>query len=170
MSEHPLEKPTVSAGMCIRLVNPHPFTWELEFVLLTYFLKNILNRNLSRCTAAPESPTEAFIKRKKAFIEISQRHRGDKGQSSCLWKFSNQNSNGENYRYLLSKELCIYLVVLLSGIMYFTPWLVLHSGSFVSHLKGMSNVKCLSLKIWRLQPPHTHKRTLGYVYGFIYIW
>ncbi|XP_069421246.1 centrosomal protein of 295 kDa isoform X1 [Ovis canadensis] len=82
MSEHPLEKPTVSA------------------------------ETFSRCTAAPESLQEAFIKRKKAFIErSSQRHKEIKDKV---------HASGNSQTKTITEKT---------------------TGSFVSHLKGMSKVR-----------------------------
>ena len=60
-------------------------------------------------------------------------------------------------------------MVLFSGIMYFTQWLVFHSGSFVSDLKGMSKVRVSLPEDKKTAQPHTHERAVGYVYGFTYI-
>ena len=89
--------------------------WLADILILKK--KNFFQtETFSRCTAVPESLQEAFIKRKKGiYREILTETERDKGQSSCLWKFSNQNNNRENYRYLLSKR----IMYLLSG---FTQW------------------------------------------------
>lgn len=118
MSEHPLERPTVCGGMCIRLVNPHPFmkTWICD--LLTYLKKKktFLNRNLFKVYSCTRELTRSIHKKKKGiYREILTETERDKGQSSCLWIFSNQNNNRENYRYLLSKR----IMYLLSG---FIQW------------------------------------------------
>ncbi|KAF4009558.1 hypothetical protein G4228_000909 [Cervus hanglu yarkandensis] len=140
MSEHPLEKPTLCA------------------------------ETFSRCTAATESLQEAFIKRKKAFIErSSQRQKEIKDKVHASGNSQTKTITEKTTGICYQSELCIYLVVLLSGITYFTQWLVLHSGSFVSHLKGMSKVKASLPKDKKTAQPHTHQRPLGYVYGFIYI-
>ncbi|XP_040112421.1 centrosomal protein of 295 kDa isoform X2 [Oryx dammah] len=103
MSEHPLEKPTVSA------------------------------ETFSRCTAAPESLQEAFIKRKKAFIErSSQRHKEIKDKV---------HASGNSQTKTITEKT---------------------TGSFVSHLKGMSKVRVSLPEDTKTAPPHTHKRTLGY--------
>lgn len=54
--------------------------------------------------------------------------------------------------------------------MYFTPWLVLHSGSFVSHLKGMSKVRVsLPEDIKTATTPYTQKDTRVCIWIYIYL-
>ncbi|XP_043308648.1 centrosomal protein of 295 kDa isoform X4 [Cervus canadensis] len=102
MSEHPLEKPTLCA------------------------------ETFSRCTAATESLQEAFIKRKKAFIErSSQRQKEIKDKV---------HASGNSQTKTITEKT---------------------TGSFVSHLKGMSKVKASLPKDKKTAQPHTHQRPLG---------
>ncbi|XP_065792870.1 centrosomal protein of 295 kDa isoform X4 [Muntiacus reevesi] len=102
MSEHPLEKPNVCA------------------------------ETFSRCTAAPESLQEAFIKRKKTFIErSSQRQKEIKDKV---------HTSGNSQTKTITEKT---------------------TGSFVSHLKGMSKVKVSLPEDKKTAQPHTHQRPLG---------
>lgn len=78
--------------------------------------KTFLNRNLFKVYSCTRELTRSIHKKKKGiYREILTETERDKGQSSCLWIFSNQNNNRENYRYLLSKR----IMYLLSG---FIQW------------------------------------------------
>ncbi|XP_060976670.1 centrosomal protein of 295 kDa isoform X5 [Dama dama] len=102
MSEHPLEKPTVCA------------------------------ETFSRCTAATESLQEAFIKRKKAFIErSSQRQKEIKDKV---------HTSGNSQTKTITEKT---------------------TGSFVSHLKGMSKVKVSLPEDKKTAQLHMHQRPLG---------
>ncbi|XP_070221222.1 centrosomal protein of 295 kDa isoform X4 [Bos mutus] len=102
MSEHPLERPTVCG------------------------------ETFSRCTAAPESLQEAFIKRKKAFIErSSQRQKEIKDKV---------HASGYSQTKTITEKT---------------------TGSFVSDLKGMSKVRVSLPEDKKTAQPHTHKRAVG---------
>lgn len=102
MSEHPLERPTVCG------------------------------ETFSRCTAAPESLQEAFIKRKKAFIErSSQRQKEIKDKV---------HASGYSQTKTITEKT---------------------TGSFVSDLKGMSKVRVSLPEDKKTAQPHTHERAVG---------
>lgn len=144
--------------------------WLADILILKK--KNFFQtETFSRCTAVPESLQEAFIKRKKAFIErSSQRQKEIKDKVHASGNSQTKTITEKTTGICYQRELCIYLVVLLSGIIYFTQWLVFHSGSFVSDLKGMSKVRVSLPEDKKTAQPHTHERALGYVYGSTYIW
>ncbi|XP_055437626.1 centrosomal protein of 295 kDa isoform X4 [Bubalus kerabau] len=102
MSEHPLERATVCG------------------------------ETFSRCTAVPESLQEAFIKRKKAFIErSSQRQKEIKDKV---------HASGNSQTKTITEKT---------------------TGSFVSDLKGMSKVRVSLPEDKKTAQPHTHERALG---------